>query len=151
MKYLKKYEEAVGVRLKSELKSTVEDLLIELRDDEFQTNVSEIDYHSQKERVKVNIKRDKEFTYEDIKLPIESIWSYLSGEGFEIEHFTCVEDENFEEPEDGFTINQKIKGYHWTTDPETFDVRTIEKEYQRRPQIAKSGHLRFHSLRIKLL
>ena len=80
MKYLKRYEEAVGVRLKSELKSTVEDLLIELRDDEFQTNVSEIDYHSQKERVKVNIKRDKEFTYEDIKLPIESIWSYLSGE-----------------------------------------------------------------------
>ena len=138
MKYLKKYEEAVGVRLKSELKSTVEDLLIELRDDEFQTNVSEIDYHSQKERVKVNIKRDKEFTYEDIKLPIESIWSYLSGEGFEIEHFTCVEDENFEEPEDGFTINQKIKGYHWTTDPETFDVKSIEKEYQRRPQIAKS-------------
>ena len=138
MKYLKRYEEAVGVRLKSELKSTVEDLLIELRDDEFQTNVSEIDYHSQKERVKVNIKRDKEFTYEDIKLPIESIWSYLSGEGFEIEHFTCVEDENFEEPEDGFTINQKIKGYHWTTDPETFDVKSIEKEYQRRPQIAKS-------------
>jgi len=138
MKYLKKYEEAVGVRLKSELKSTVEDLLIELRDDEFQTNVSEIDYHSQKERVKVNIKRDKEFTYEDIKLPIESIWSYLSGEGFEIEHFTCVEDENFEEPEDGFTINQKIKGYHWTTDPETFDVKSIEKEYQRRPQITKS-------------
>ena len=138
MRYLKTYEEAVGVRLKSELKSTVEDLLIELRDDEFQTNVSEIDYHSQKERVKVNIKRDKEFTYEDIKLPIESIWSYLSGEGFEIEHFTCVEDENFEEPEDGFTINQKIKGYHWTTDPETFGVKSIEKEYQRRPQITKS-------------
>ena len=138
MKYLKRYEEAVGVRLKSELKSTVEDLLIELRDDEFQTNVSEIDYHSQKERVKVNIKRDKEFTYEDIKLPIESIWSYLSGEGFEIEHFTCVEDENFEESEDGFTINQKIKGYHWTTDPETFGVKSIEKEYQRRPQITKS-------------
>ena len=138
MKYLKRYKEAVGVRLKSELKSTVEDLLIELRDDEFQTNVSEIDYHSQKERVKVNIKRDKEFTYEDIKLPIESIWSYLSGEGFEIEHFTCVEDENFEEPEDGFTINQKIKGYHWTTDPETFGVKSIEKEYQRRPQINKS-------------
>ena len=138
MKYLKRYEEAVGVRLKSELKSTVEDLLIELRDDEFQTNVSEIDYHSQKERVKVKIKRDKEFTYEDIKLPIESIWSYLSGEGFEIEHFTCVEDENFEEPEDGFTINQKIKGYHWTTDPETFGVKSIEKEYQRRPQITKS-------------
>ena len=139
MKYLKRYEEAVGVRLKSELKSTVEDLLIELRDDEFQTNVSEIDYHSQKERVKVNIKRDKEFTYEDIKLPIESIWSYLSGEGFEIEHFTCVEDENFEESEDEFTINQKIKGYHWTTDPETFGVKSIEKEYQRRPQINKSS------------
>ena len=138
MKYLKRYEEAVGVRLKSELKSTVEDLLIELRDDEFQTNVSEIDYHSQKERVKVNIKRDKEFTYEDIKLPIESIWSYLSGEGFEIEHFTCVEDENFEESEDELTINQKIKGYHWTTDPETFGVKSIEKEYQRRPQITKS-------------
>ena len=138
MKYLKRYEEAVAVRLKSELKSTVEDLLIELRDEEFQTNVSEIDYHSQKERVKVNIKRDKEFTYEDIKLPIESIWSYLSGEGFEIEHFTCVEDENFEESEDEFTINQKIKGYHWTTDPETFGVKSIEKEYQRRPQINKS-------------
>ena len=49
MKYLKRYEEAVGVRLKSELKSTVEDLLIELRDEEFDTKVSEIDYHSQKE------------------------------------------------------------------------------------------------------
>lgn len=138
MRYLKTYNEKIAVKLRSELKSTVEDLLIELRDEEFQTNVSEIDYHSQKERVKVNIKRDKEFTYEDIKLPIESIWSYLSGEGFEIEHFTCVEDENFEESEDEFTINQKIKGYHWTTDPETFGVKSIEKEYQRRPQIAKS-------------
>ena len=138
MKYLKRYEEAVGVRLKSELKSTVEDLLIELRDEEFDTKVSEIDYHSQKERVKVSVSRNKEFTYSDIKIPIESIWSYLSGEGFEIEHFTCVEDENFEESEDGFTINQKIKGYHWTTDPETFGVKSIEKEYQRRPQIAKS-------------
>ena len=138
MKYLKRYKEAVAVRLKSELKSTVEDLLIELRDDEFQTNVSEIDYHSQKERVKVNIKRDKEFTYEDIKLPIESIWSYLSGEGFEIEHFTCVEDENFEESEDEFTINQKIKGLHYTTDPKTFGTISIEKEFQRRPQIINS-------------
>jgi hypothetical protein len=138
MKYLKRYEEAVGVRLKSELKSTVEDLLIELRDEEFDTKVSEIDYHSQKERVKVSVSRNKEFTYSDIKIPIESIWSYLSGEGFEIEHFTCVEDENFEESEDGFTINQKIKGYHWTTDPETFGVKSIEKEYQRRPQIINS-------------
>jgi len=138
MKYLKTYKEAVGVRLKSELKSTVEDLLIELRDEEFDTKVSEIDYHSQKERVKVSVSRNKEFTYSDIKIPIESIWSYLSGEGFEIEHFTCVEDENFEESEDGFTINQKIKGYHWTTDPETFGVKSIEKEYQRRPQIINS-------------
>lgn len=138
MKYLKTYNEKIAVKLKSELKSTVEDLLIELRDEEFQTNVSEIDYHSQKERVKVNIKRDKEFTYEDIRPSIESVWSYLSGEGFEIEHFTCVEDENFEESEDEFTINQKIKGYHWTTDPETFGVKSIEKEYQRRPQITKS-------------
>jgi hypothetical protein len=85
MKYLKRYEEAVGVRLKSELKSTVEDLLIELRDDDFVTLVSEVDYHSQKVKVKVNIQRDKEFTYSDIKLPIESVWSYLSEEGFEIE------------------------------------------------------------------
>jgi hypothetical protein len=138
MRYLKTYNEKIAVKLRSELKSTVEDLLIELRDEEFQTNVSEIDYHSQKERVKVNIKRDKEFTYEDIKSSIESVWSYLSEEEFEIEHFTCVEDENFEESEDEFTINQKIKGYHWTTDPETFGVKSIEKEYQRRPQIAKS-------------
>jgi hypothetical protein len=35
MKYLKRYQEAVGVRLNSELKSTVEDLLIDLRDEEF--------------------------------------------------------------------------------------------------------------------
>ena len=138
MKYLKRYEEAVGVRLNSELKSTVEDLLIDLRDEEFETKVSETDYHSQKVKVKVSIERDKEFTYSDIKLQIESVWSYLNGEGFEIEHFTCVEDENFEESEDEFTINQKIKGYHWTTDPETFGVKSIEKEYQRRPQINKS-------------
>ena len=138
MKYLKRYEEAVGVRLNSELKSTIEDLLIDLRDEEFETKVSEIDYHSQKERVKVVVSRAKEFTYGDIKLQIESVWSYLKSEGFEIEHFTCVEDENFEESEDEFTINQKIKGYHWTTDPETFGVKSIEKEYQRRPQINKS-------------
>lgn len=138
MKYLKKYEEAVGVRLNSELKSTIDDLLIDLRDEEFETKVSEIDYHSQKVKVKVSIERDKEFTYSDIKLQIESVWSYLNEEGFEIEHFTCVEDENFEESEDQFTINQKIKGYHWTTDPETFGVESIEKEYQRRPQINKS-------------
>lgn len=137
MKYLKRYEEAVGVKLRSELKSTVEDLLIELRDENFVTLVSEVDYHSQKVKVKVNIQRDKEFTYNDIKLPIESVWSYLSEEGFEIEHFTCVEDENFEESEDGLTINRKIKGYHWTTDPETFGVKSIEKDYQRRPRINK--------------
>jgi hypothetical protein len=138
MRYLKTYNERIAVKLRSELKSTVEDLLIELRDEEFQTNVSEIDYHSQKERVKVTIKRDKEFTYEDIKSSIESVWSYLSEEGFEIEHFTCVEDENFEESEGEFTINQKIKGSHWTTDPKTFGTISIEKEYQRRPQITKS-------------
>jgi hypothetical protein len=134
MKYLKTYNEKVGVRLNSELKSTVEDLLIELRDEEFDTKVSEIDYHSQKVKVKVSIESDKEFTYSYIKSQIESVWSYLNGEGFEIEHFTCVEDENFEES-DEFTINQKVKGFHWTTDPETFGVKSIEKEYQRRPII----------------
>ena len=138
MRYLKTYNEKIAVRLNSELKSTIEDLLIDLRDEEFDTKVSETDYHSQKVKVKVSIERDKEFTYSDIKLQIESVWSYLNGEGFEIEHFTCVEDENFEESEDEFTINQKIKGYHWTTDPETFGVKSIEKEYQRRPQINKS-------------
>jgi hypothetical protein len=138
MRYLKTYNEKIAVRLNSELKSTIEDLLIDLRDEEFDTKVSETDYHSQKVRVKVSIVRDKEFTYSDIKLQIESVWSYLNGEGFEIEHFTCVEDENFEDSEDEFTINQKIKGYHWTTDPETFGVKSIEKEYQRKPQINKS-------------
>lgn len=138
MKYLKRYNEKIAVRLNSELKSTIEDLLIDLRDEEFDTKVSETDYHSQKVKVKVSIERDKEFTYSDIKLQIESVWSYLNSEGFEIEHFTCVEDEYFEESGDEFTINQKIKGYHWTTDPETFGVKSIEKEYQRRPQINKS-------------
>ena len=138
MKYLKKYQEAVGVRLNSELKSTVEDLLIDLRDEEFETKVSEIDYHSQKERVKVVVSRGKEFTYSDIKPQIESVWSYLSGEGFKIEHFTCVEDwENFEDPEDDFTIHQKDKGYVWGMDPNTSKVTPIEKEFQRRPEIIK--------------
>ena len=138
MRYLKTYNEKIAVKLRSELKSTVENYLIDLVHDEFEVRVSEIDYHSQKERVKVVVNRGREFTYEDIKSSIESVWSYLSEEGFEIEHFTCVEDENFEESEDEFTINQKIKGYHWTTDPETFGVKSIEKEYQRRPQINKS-------------
>lgn len=137
MKYLKRYEEAVGVKLRSELKSTVEDLLIDLRDDEFQTNVSEIDYHSQKERVTVNIKRDKEFTYNDIKLPIESIWSYLSEEGFEIEHFTNTEDENFEHSENEFSILQTVKGNHYATDLESSKTNIIEKEYQRKPRISR--------------
>jgi hypothetical protein len=135
MKYLKRYEEAVGVRLKSELKSTVEDLLIDLRDDEFETKVSEIDYHSQKVKVKVNIQRDREFTYEDIKPQIESIWSYLNEEGFTIENFTSVEDwENFEEPEDEFTIHQKDKGYVWSTG-EDGEIKSIDKEFQRRPNV----------------
>ena len=68
MRYLKTYNEKVGVRLNSELKSTIEDLLIDLRDEDFDTKVSEIDYHSQKERVKVVVSRGKEFTYEDISI-----------------------------------------------------------------------------------
>lgn len=139
MRYLKTYNEKVGVRLNSELKSTIEDLLIDLRDEEFETKVSEIDYHSQKERVKVVVSRAKEFTYRDIKLQIESVWSYLNGEGFKIEHFTCVEDwENFEEPEDDFTIHQKDKGYQWGMDPSSFKVTSIEKEFQRRPEVINS-------------
>lgn len=139
MKYLKRYQEAVGVRLNSELKSTIEDLLIDLRDEDFKTKVSEIDYHSQKERVKVVVTRCKEFTYGDIKTQIESVWSYLSGEGFKIEHFTCVEDwENFEEPEDNFTIYQNDKGYVWGMDPNTSKVTSIEKDFQRRPEISKT-------------
>ena len=139
MKYLKRYEEAVGVRLNSELKSTIEDLLIDLRDDEFETKVSEIDYHSQKERVKVVVSRGKEFTYSDIKPQIESVWSYLNSEGFKIEHFTCVEDcEKFEETEDDFTIQQKVKGYVWGMDPSTSKVTSIEKDFQRRPEISKT-------------
>lgn len=138
MKYLKRYQEAVGVRLNSELKSTIEDLLIDLRDEEFETKVSEIDYHSQKERVKVVVSRGKEFTYSDIKPQIESVWSYLNSEGFKIEHFTCVEDwENFEETEDDFTIHQKDKGYVWGMDPNTSKITPIEKEFQRRPEIIK--------------
>jgi hypothetical protein len=139
MKYLKRYQEAVGVRLNSELKSTVEDLLIDLRDEEFETKVSEIDYHSQKERVKVVVSRGKEFTYSDIKPQIESVWSYLNSEGFKIEHFTCVEDcEKFEEPEGDFTIQQKVKGYVWGMDPSSFKVTSIEKDFQRRPEISKT-------------
>lgn len=137
MKYLKTYYEAIGVKLNSELKSTVEALLIDLRDEEFDTKVSEIDYHSQKERVKVVVSKGKEFTYGDIKTQIESVWSYLSGEGFKIEHFTCVEDwENFEEPEDNFTIYQNDKGYVW--DQTDTHLKYIEKEFQRRPEITKS-------------
>lgn len=137
MRYLKTYNEKVGVRLNSELKSTIEDLLIDLRDEDFDTKVSEIDYHSQKERVKVVVSRGKEFTYRDIKLQIESVWSYLSGEGFKIEHFTCSEDwENFEEPEDNFTIYQNDKGYVW--DQTDTHLKYIEKEFQRRPEVINS-------------
>lgn len=133
------YNEKVGVKLNSELKSTIEELLIDLRHEEFETKVSEIDYHSQKERVKVVVSKDREFTYGDIKTQIEEVWSYLNGEGFEIEHFTCTEDwQNFEEPEDEFTIQQKDKGYVWGTDPNTFKVTSIEKEFQRRPEISKT-------------
>jgi len=136
MRYLKTYNEAVGVKLKSELKSTVEDLLIELRDEEFITKVSQIDYHSQKERVKVTITSSREFTYRDIKPQIESVWSYLNSEGFRIEHFTCVEDwENVEEPEDDFTIHQKGITHIWGTDPSTSKVTSIDTEFQRRPSI----------------
>lgn len=139
MRYLKRYNEAVAVKLNSELKSTVEDLLIELRDEEFETKVSETDYHSQKERVKVVVNRGREFTYEDIKPQIESVWSYLSNEGFKIEHFTCTEDwENIEDSEDEFTIHQKEKGYKWGMDPNTSKVTSIEKEFLRRPDVLNS-------------
>lgn len=135
MRYLKTYNEAVGVKLKSELKSTVEDLLIELRDEEFVTLVSQIDYHSQKERVKVTVSRGKEFNYRDIKPQIESVWSYLNSEGFKIEHFTCVEGwEDFEEPDDEFTIHQKGKGYYWSTG-EDGKIKSIDTEFQKRPSI----------------
>jgi len=138
MKYLKRYEEAVGVRLNSELKSTIEDLLIDLRDEDFETKVSEIDYHSQKERVKVVVSRAKEFTYGDIKLQIESVWSYLKSEGFEIEHFTCVEDENFEESEDKDKIVvDKTRGHLSTNEelkPQTY-ISAADK-------LSKLGHIK---------
>jgi hypothetical protein len=85
--------------------------------------------------VKVTVSRGREFTYEDIKPEIESVWSYLNGEGFKIEHFTCTEDwENFEEPEDEFTIHQKDKGYVWSTG-EDGEIKSIDKEFQRRPNV----------------
>lgn len=135
MRYLKTYNEKVGVRLNSELKSTIEDLLIDLRDEEFETKVSEIDYE-RRELVKVIIERDSEFTYDDIKLQIEEVWSYLKSEGFSIEQFTCVEDWNdLELPQDEFTIHQKSKGYQWhTVDGK---IKSIEKDFQRRPVINK--------------
>ena len=136
MRYLKTYNEKIAVKLRSELKSTVENYLIDLVHDEFEVRVSEIDYHSQKERVKVVVNRGREFTYEDIKSSIESVWSYLSEEGFEIEHFTCVEDwKNIEEPEEEFTIHQKEKGYQWGMDPNTSNVTSIDTEFQKRPSI----------------
>jgi hypothetical protein len=113
----------------------VDNFLIDLKHAEFDTKVSQIDYDSQKEKVKVTISRSREFTYNDIKPEIESIWSYLNEEGFEIEHFTCVEYwEDFEEPEDEFTIHQKGKGYHWSTD-EDGKIKSIDTEFQKRPSI----------------
>lgn len=138
MKYLKRYNEKNSVELNSELKSNVENLIVDLKDD-FEVKVTENDYNSKKDTIKVTVSKNKEFKYEDIKSYIEDVWYYLNKEGFEIEWFTSSEYEKHEEPEDEFSITQMVKGYHWTTDLETGAIKSIEKEYQRRPDISNSS------------
>ena len=52
MKYLKRYNETIG-HSNYEFKPVIEDLLLDLRDHEFDTQVTESDYTNQKDRIKV--------------------------------------------------------------------------------------------------
>jgi hypothetical protein len=91
MKYLKRYNEAVFVD-KSPMKSDVEDILLELKDEGFETFV-EISVegtpgpHTQ---VRVEVRKESEFDYTQIEETIERVKHYMTDENFYIESFSHV-------------------------------------------------------------
>ena len=95
MKYLKTYNEAWTTPVfvgKSPMKSDIEDILLELKDEGFETFV-EISVegtpgpHTQ---VRVEVRKESEFDYTQIEETIERVKHYMTDENFYIESFSHV-------------------------------------------------------------
>jgi hypothetical protein len=88
MKYLKTYNEAVFVG-KSPMKSDIEDILLELKDEGFETFV-EISVEGKNELCRVEVRKESEFDYTQIEETIERVKHYMTDENFYIESFSHV-------------------------------------------------------------
>ncbi len=85
MKHLKRFNESkVWNYSHSELKEMLngcEDILSNLKDDDFDTNINFF-YNPW---ITFNFKRDQEFTYSDISEVVETLKSYLNNWGFKVD------------------------------------------------------------------
>lgn len=85
MKYLKRFNESNTWNYSheelKEMLSTCEDILLDLKDEYFNTNI----HFSYNPWIKFYITRPEEFTYSDISEVVETLKSYLKGFGLEIE------------------------------------------------------------------
>ena len=88
MKYLKRYNEAVFVD-KSPMKSDIEDILLELNDEGFETFV-QISLEGKNELCRVEVRKESEFDYPQIEETIERVKDYMTDENFYIESFSHV-------------------------------------------------------------
>jgi hypothetical protein len=85
MKYLKRYNESNTWNYSheelKEMLSTCEDILLDLKDEHFNTNI----HFSYNPWIKFYISRPEEFTYSDISEVVETLKSYLKSFGLEIQ------------------------------------------------------------------
>jgi hypothetical protein len=85
VKYLKRFNESNTWNYSheelKEMLSTCEDILLDLKDEYFNTNI----HFSYNPWIKFYITRPEEFTYSDISEVVETLKSYLKGFGLEIE------------------------------------------------------------------
>ncbi len=124
MKYLKRYSESVD----HESVSVIEDMLLELRDLDFQTDCQFIN-----DIVIVNVSKEKEFQWNEISQVISYITNYMKEEGYQIADFTSKGDvESPVENPDDYEIKKpsrrnEIPFVKFSTVIDPVDWNTIKK------------------------
>jgi hypothetical protein len=116
MRYLRKYNEMDSFYQSHEHKSEIEDILLELKDTNFNaTCLTNID-KSGVESFRVHISRETEFNWNDISDVISRITGYMKSEGYQIVDFTCKDDVEFKENPDDYEVKKTTGAYFWNTD-----------------------------------
>lgn len=87
MKYLKKYNEAIAYVGTSPMKSDIQDILLELKDEGFEAFV-QIGVEGKNEWCKVEIAKENKFDYSQIEETVERIKDYMTDNNFYIYEYT---------------------------------------------------------------